>query len=374
MPQLSNVELDRMFKLASKGATPGEIQEKLEKTRERRGEAGPDLTSVRRALRGDTHQRGRKETRGAKPGLTSVQLRRLNSKRKELIRTAKKEKEVHISDVMEAAQVDHVAPSTVSKHFKKKLGIQWRAPRTEPMRDAGVEKERVRICSKWKRFPNTYFTEQIDGIMDNKQWDVVITEKGQKYQKMVAVRGHYRTRAEGIKKDFTKPKSNKCNRVNPGGVVNLCCMVINCKIKVWEYLPKTWCGQAAVDLYKGPLIKALRKHRGIKASYRIVEDNDPTGYKSRAGQTAKKDVGIKPIEYPRYSPDLMPLDFTLWKNIEARMMKGTPGGNENAEEYKKRLRRTALGLPKSVVRKAVLKIKKNAAEIVEADGGRIPSD
>ena len=40
MPQLSNLELDRMFKLASKGATPVETQAKLMKTRDCRGESG----------------------------------------------------------------------------------------------------------------------------------------------------------------------------------------------------------------------------------------------------------------------------------------------------------------------------------------------
>ena len=56
MSQLSKTELDRAFARAGKGDTPLEIQEKLEKTRERRGQVGPDLTSVRRALRGDTHR------------------------------------------------------------------------------------------------------------------------------------------------------------------------------------------------------------------------------------------------------------------------------------------------------------------------------
>ncbi len=56
MSQLSKTELDRAFARAGKGDTPLEIQEKLEKTRERRGLVGLDLTSVRRVPRGDTHR------------------------------------------------------------------------------------------------------------------------------------------------------------------------------------------------------------------------------------------------------------------------------------------------------------------------------
>ena len=374
MPQLSKKELDRIFQRSAKGDTPVEIHQKLVKSRQVRRETGPDLTTVRRSLRGHTHQRGRKENRGAKVLLTAVQLQRLNTKRKELIRRAEKQSEVHLDDVMTAARIDHVAPPTVSRHFKKKFGVQWRPPRSEPLRDAGVEKERVRICKQWKHFPNSYFESQLDGIMDNKQWDIVITKKGKAYKKMTKVRGHLRTRAEGIKKDFTKPKSSKGNRVNPGGAVSVCCVVINCKVKVWEYLASPWCGDVAAKLYKGPVIKALRKHRGAKAVYRILEDNDPTGYKSRAGKAAKKAVGIKPIEFPRYSPDLNPLDFSLWSEIEERMTKGTPGGPENAEEYKRRLRRTALRSPKTFVQAPVATIKAKAAEVVQAEGGRIASD
>ena len=56
MQQLSKTELDLVFARAGKGDTPLEILEKLEKKRERRGQVGPDLTSVRRAPRVDTHR------------------------------------------------------------------------------------------------------------------------------------------------------------------------------------------------------------------------------------------------------------------------------------------------------------------------------
>ena len=68
-------------------------------------------------------------------------------------------------------------------------------------------------------------------------------------------------------------------------------------------------------MYKGPILKILKKKVGVKKTYTIAEDNDPTGYKSSKGKEAKRKVGIKPIEWPRYSPDLMPLDFSLWEDV-----------------------------------------------------------
>ena len=53
----------------------------------------------------------------------------------------------------------------------------------------------------------------------------------------------------------------------------------------------------------------------MRKTYLIAEDNDPSGFKSGKGMAAKKAVGIKCIEWPKYSPDLMPLDFSLWKNV-----------------------------------------------------------
>ena len=38
-------------------------------------------------------------------------------------------------------------------------------------------------------------------------------------------------------------------------------------------------------------------------SFQILEDNDPTGYKSNQAISAKRDLKINPIEFPRYSPD-----------------------------------------------------------------------
>ena len=41
----------------------------------------------------------------------------------------------------------------------------------------------------------------------------------------------------------------------------------------------------------GALLKALQKHRGVKARYLILEDSQPSGLKSRKGEVAKKGSG-----------------------------------------------------------------------------------
>ena len=121
-------------------------------------------------------------------------------------------------------------------------------------------------------------------------------------------------------------------------------------------------------------MKILKKKRGIKKSYLVVEDNDPTGYKSSKGKAAKKALGIKTVQWPRYSPDLMPLDFSLWQDVERRMDASAPSGYESKEAFKKRLRRTALSTPKITVRNMVATMRGKAKDIYDADGGDIASD
>ena len=263
-PHFTDCELDFAFELARGGATPTEIHKRIKLERGKKGLTAPNLTTVRRALRGVTHKRGLKETRGAKVKLTLRQLRRLDSARKELIQKAAGEGEVHVKDIMAKARLNHVCASTVSK-APKKICVSWRSPREAPLRRAADEAERARICARWRHLPNDYFTDKLDAIIDNKKFDIPVHPRARQYFKMKKVRGHLRTRAEGVKRHFTKPKSNK-NRVNPGAAVNVCAAIINCKVKMWQYLPSKWCGDAAVELYTGPLVAALRKHRGAKAS------------------------------------------------------------------------------------------------------------
>ena len=40
-------------------------------------------------------------------------------------------------------------------------------------------------------------------------------------------------------------------------------------------------------LYEGPIMDTLRKHCGNKRSHTVIEDNDPTGYKSNTAKAAK---------------------------------------------------------------------------------------
>ena len=56
------------------------------------------------------------------------------------------------------------------------------------------------------------------------------------------------------------------------------------------------------------------------------------------------------------------------------MVEGAPRVTESAASYKRRLRDTAMRIPKKIIRDAIARIKPKAEEVVAAGGGKIASD
>jgi len=134
------------------------------------------------------------------------------------------------------------------------------------------------------------------------------------------VRGVHRTRAEGIKPELTKPNIRK-HRYPPGASAHVLAGVSNDRIVVWRYIFGRWNAATACKLYAGPILKALQKVAPERHSWTLVEDNDPAGFKARAAITLKQSLHINCLSLPPYSPDLMPLDYSLWHEIEKRAEK-----------------------------------------------------
>ena len=142
---------------------------------------------------------------------------------------------------------------------------------------------------------------------------------------------------------------------------------------MWHYVEGKWCAAAAAYMYKKVLAKALKKaYPNRKGPYIIIEDNDPTGYKSRAGQEAKRSANIVVDSLPKRSPDLNVLDYCLWNAINRRMRtqeRAFPKKfRETKHQFLQRLKRTALNLPTSLVKAAVGSMRRRCRAISELNG------
>ena len=373
-PHLSPVELDFVFGLAAQKKTPAEVHAALVRRRSRQGLEAPTLKRFRSVLRGTTYRRSRKETRGRKQKLTGKAVRKLNTIRKRLIKKADGQREVRWQDVRKAARVPKMHRTTLKRSFHREgIQVEARRPRLKPKRTPSQVKARIDYCTRWCRKPASFFLDKVDLIIDNKHFDVPTTERARQFLAAQRVRYHLRTAHEGSQPEMQKPGRKK-NRLNTGAQAKVCAGISGGKIVMWEYLPKQWNAKEAVKLYEGAIMTTLKNVRGAKPKYLVFEDNDPTGYKSNKAKAAKRALKIEAVPSPVSSPDLNPLDFSLWEEISKRMVLNAPDHVETVDAYKKRMRLTALRLPRSLVAKTVEAMPRRMEAVVQAKGYSISFD
>ena len=78
------------------------------------------------------------------------------------------------------------------------FAVRWRHPRLKPMRSEADVAERKRLANRFRKLPPSYWQKRIDLYMDNKQWELPLLAKGKDFLAMTKVRGHLRTRGEGL--------------------------------------------------------------------------------------------------------------------------------------------------------------------------------
>ena len=372
---LSQAELSQLRQRPGDvSVTPMQLWKKHKQARRQARQKPLCLTAFRNALQGRTYNQVR-ECRGRKCSLGTRAVKALDKKRRELVEKDDGEFEVSWADCVKKSRIKKVHATPAKKALLRAgILVAARAPREKPERDPEHDAERHETCGRWRFLPTDYFLDKIDITIDNKHWDVPTTRRARKFKNKMKVRFQNRTRAEGILPQYTKPNCKR-NRKNLGGSLLVCAGIRKDKVVLWKYLDKKWNGAAAASLYRKDIATVLRRHAPANARPLILEDNDPTGYKSGKALAAKKEMGFKTLNLPRYSPDLNPCDFFLWNDIESRMTKSAPKNQkESLEKYKKRLRRTAMSTSKVLLRKALGSIKKRVQAIYDAEGGHIAID
>jgi hypothetical protein len=119
-------------------------------------------------------------------------------------------------------------------------------------------------------------------------------------------------------------------------------------------------------------VSSCKKASPKQRRWTVLEDNDPTGFKSTKAIRAKAEVGIETFHIPKRSPDLCALDYAVWTQVNKRMRrqeKNWPKGKrESRAEYATRLRRTALRLPKSFIDASLGDMRRRCQLLFEAKG------
>jgi len=307
---------------------------------------------------------------GRPHAITPAVYKKLSSALNSLQRQANGAKEVTLAMVKTKAGCT-ACVRTIQRAFHAR-GVRFRRLREKPILTKDDIKERLRFGLQHKRRSKTQWSLYPHAIIDNKNFPLYLNAAGREYAARRSVRGAFRSPHDALKQHLVKPKDTIKFPVK-SAVITVA--IVKGRIRMWHEVEGKWNGAAAARMYSGPLRKAVAKAFPGRRSWVVMEDNDPSGYKCRKGMEAKSGSKLVTLDLPKRSPDCNPLDYSLWKEINVRMRKQERGFarnfRESKAEYLRRLRRTALAIPESVVTKAVGDMHRRVQELVEKKGGLI---
>ena len=264
---------------------------------------------------------------------------------------------------------------TISDAFHAR-GVWFRKLREKPILTGDDRVARRAFASKYAAKSKAQWVAKPHAYIDNKHFPIFLDKKAREHAARRSVRGAFRDGRSAVRPDLVKPKATMKYPVKS---IQVTAAIVKGRVRMWQYCAGRWNSKAAAAMYSGPLLKTMRKaypavaQRGRWSKWLVLEDNDPAGYKSRAGLAAKAANNIDTLDLPPRSPDLNPLDFSIWHEINVRMRAQEKSFDaskkETVEEYLKRLRRTALAVPASVVSRAVGDMKRRVAEMKKQRGG-----
>ena len=250
-------------------------------------------------------------------------------------------------------------------------GIYFRPMRQKPVLTSKDKKERLTFGLTDRSKPASFWTSTVHAYIDNKFFTTYLTPKARAFARKMKPRGTFRMRGQGLDSAHVKPRKDQ--KVNFGKKVQVAVAISASKVIMCHMVVGKWCGEKAATMYSSALSPSLKRAYPTKRRFFLLEDNDPTGYKSDLGRAAKRSSHIEILQIPPRSPDLNPLDFSFWAEVNTRMRKQEARFSSDYVEpravFVDRLRRTILGVPASKLVHMVGSMKRRCKQVVDAEGG-----
>ena len=332
-------------------------------------EEAPKRTSIWRILKNKTHTGEAQKPAGRKPRTTKAEDARLPAI---VAKLEKKHPDTDVTAKMikeDWKTAKKVSPATVSRRLRnQKRG--WKRPLFKLPLTPERKANRARFGTRNAKKTKVYWKTKA-AFMDNKGYAWYTSRKARKVARSMRKRGTYRLRSEG--RQYSVPSRKKHRQSSMS--VKVLCVVGAGKIRVWRTYKK-WGGDAYANMVKRHINRALKLADGTKMD--LYRDNDPSGYESRKGKKAEENskINVKPL--PVGSPDVMPLDFTLWdavdRDMKADEKEWPEDKTETYEEFEARLKKTAMALPSTVIEKACLSMHRRCRELKRTGGEWIKGD
>ncbi|CAE7464528.1 unnamed protein product [Symbiodinium natans] len=354
--KMSENERGLAKKWYSQGKKPSEIGELL----------GRDTSSVTRllCLQKPVLKQGRPCS------LTMAQVDFLEKKLDDMIVKANGQRTVTVQDLKKTTKTKASCRSILRALHDR--NIYFRKLREKPLLTPEDVRARFHFAKKYRSKSRAWWVKNVDAFIDGKHFQVYLNGKERCRAAQHATYGAYRRPGKGLCGGYVKPKAGNL-RHNTGakGVLLQVGVGKGKAVTVHEVTDGRWSGQAAASFYH-TLARDLKKASPAKRRFTILEDNDPTGYKSAKGIAAKCDAGLLVFEIPKRSPDLSVLDYAIWTEINKRLRrqesKWTKGKKETRAAYIKRLKLTARSLPKDFILNSIGDMARRCQRLYEAKG------
>ena len=310
---------------------------------------------------------------GRKKLLSESQVLALKKKLDQMVKKADKKYEVTVGMLKKATRTK-ASVTTIQEALHKK-GVYFRPFREKPDLTQDDVKDRRAFAKQCQSKSAAWWNSYVHLHIDVKHFRVYLNGKARVHAAREGARGVYREKSQGLGTPYTKPPGKLKYNTGARGVKVLA-GVGGGRVLVWEYIDgRNWNGAVAAEMYSGPVATALRRAYPQKRRFRLLEDNDPAGFKSKKGLAAKSEAGLDVFAIPKRSPELNVCDFALWAEVSRRMRKQESKWPRNKKEsrkgYLKRLRRTALNLPTAFIVKSVGSMKRRCEALRKAKGKSI---
>lgn len=244
--------------------------------------------------------------------------------------------------------------------------------RQKPVRTEADEQARLQFAKDYGRKPLSFWQQRVHAYLDNKAFQVYLSPKARAYAaKLRGAKGTFRKKGDGLAKGHVKPKKTLKENFGPKNIM-IAAAISAGKVLMWHEVKGQWNAEAASKMYSEVLTPALQATFPGQRSFTILEDNDPSGYKSKAAVAAKAENRLKVLELPRRSPDLNPLDYGFWAEVNKRMRRqerAFPSGkHETREAFIARLKRTATRMSPEYLSKLVGSMKRRCSALEAVAG------
>ena len=326
-----------------------------------------DETTIRRQMKLSRARGGRRRV-GRPRLLTPKQEKKIVRTADRMIEQADGEWQVTADMVKQALKLKCCTRVFLEAFHKR--NIYFHSMRQKPLLTKADVERRSSFAEEYYRKPVSFWTDKVHAFVDNKFFPTYLNANARAFARKLRPRGTFRAPGQGLGRGHVKPRKDL--KQNFGPSVNVAVAISAEKVLMCHVVTGKWNTRAAADMYANSLAPALQNEHPGKRSFLLLEDNDPTGYKSNLAKDVKKALGVNILEIPKCSPDLNPLDYAFWSEVNNRLRKQEAKFTDRYTEtrcmFVRRLRRTIMRIRPDTLRPMVGHMKRRCTLLRESSG------